>query len=72
MRLGLVIYGDLETMTGGFLYDRKLVHHLQNKGDEVDVVSLPWRRYGRSLLDNGSGDLLEHAGGGKVGRPAAG
>ncbi len=29
MRLGLVIYGSLETMTGGYLYDRKLVEHLR-------------------------------------------
>ena len=56
--MGLVIYGDLETMTGGFLYDRKLVQHLQKRGDEVDVISLPWRTYRRSLLDNGSGRLL--------------
>jgi glycosyltransferase involved in cell wall biosynthesis len=58
VRMGLVIYGDLETMTGGFLYDRKLVQHLKKRGDEVDVISLPWRTYGRSLLDNGSGQLL--------------
>lgn len=52
MRVGLVIYGSLDTLTGGYLYDRKLVEHLSAHGDEVDVVSLPWRSYGRHLGDN--------------------
>jgi len=51
MRLGLVIYGRLETMTGGYLYDRKLVEHLRRNGDTVQVFSLPWRGYARDLTD---------------------
>lgn len=57
MRIGLVIYGRLETLTGGYLYDRKLVDHLRACGDEVEVVSLPWRNYGRHLADNLSPSL---------------
>jgi glycosyltransferase involved in cell wall biosynthesis len=57
MRLGLVIYGDLETVSGGYLYDRKLVEHLQRRGDEVEVISLPWRNYAWHLLDNFSASL---------------
>jgi glycosyltransferase involved in cell wall biosynthesis len=57
MRIGFVIYGRLDTLTGGYLYDRKLVEHLRACGDEVEVVSLPWRNYARHLGDNVSGSL---------------
>jgi glycosyltransferase involved in cell wall biosynthesis len=57
MHVGLVIYGDLQTVSGGFLYDRKLVEHLERQGDGVEVISLPWRSYARHLLDNFSGSL---------------
>lgn len=52
MRVGLVIYGDLNTLSGGYLYDRKLVEFLRGQGDQIEVISLPWRSYGRHLLDN--------------------
>jgi glycosyltransferase involved in cell wall biosynthesis len=52
MRVCLMIYGRLDTLTGGFLYDKFLVRHLREKGHEIDVYSLPWRRYGQHLLDN--------------------
>ena len=58
MRIGLVIYGSLELVSGGFLYDRKLVNYLQRQGDEVQVVALPWRNYLRHLGDNFSTRLL--------------
>ncbi len=54
MRVGLVIYGSLSTLTGGYLYDRRLVEHLSAHGDEVEVISLPWRNYVRHLTDNAS------------------
>lgn len=47
-----MIYGRLDCLTGGFLYDKFLVEHLRQKGHAVDIISLPWRRYGRLLLDN--------------------
>ena len=52
MHVGLLIYGSLDTVSGGFIYDRNLVGYLRQAGDRVDVISLPWRRYGFSLLDN--------------------
>lgn len=52
MRVGLVVYGGLEHTSGGYLYDRLLVEHLRERGDDVEVVSLPWRTYGRHLADN--------------------
>ena len=57
MRLCMMIYGSLDTLTGGFLYDKFLVEYLRRQGHSVDIVSLPWRKYGRSLLDNLSFDL---------------
>ena len=54
MRLGLVIYGSLNVLTGGYIYDRILVEYLQSRGHRVDIISLPQRNYGRHLLDNWS------------------
>jgi len=52
VHVGLLIYGRLDTISGGFIYDRHLVRYLREQGDRVEVISLPWRRYGVSLLDN--------------------
>lgn len=60
MKLGLVIYGSLDSLSGGYLYDRKLVNNLTRLGDTVDVISLPpgqptragWLNYVRHLGDN--------------------
>lgn len=57
MRLGLVIYGSLDTVSGGYLYDRKLVDALLRAGDNVEIISLPWRSYPRHLGDNLSAAL---------------
>lgn len=52
MKLGFVIYGSLDTLSGGYLYDRKLVESLRSAGDTVEVISLPWRNYAAHLMDN--------------------
>jgi len=52
MKIGLVIYGSLDTVSGGYLYDRKLVEYLRAQGDIVEIISLPWRNYGAHLTDN--------------------
>ena len=52
MRIGLIIYGSLDTLSGGYLYDRKLVEYLRSQGDTVEVISLPWRNYAAHLTDN--------------------
>jgi glycosyltransferase involved in cell wall biosynthesis len=59
MRIGLLIYGSLETVSGGYLYDRKLVEHLQSSGDQVQMISLPHRNYARHLTDNFSPSLQQ-------------
>ncbi len=58
MRVGLLIYGSLDTLSGGYLYDRKLVEHLRRVGDDVEIISLPWRNYASHLMDNFSVSLL--------------
>src|SRR5687768_5513035 len=52
MKIGLVIYGSLHTLSGGYLYDRKLVEYLRAQGDTVEIISLPWRNYAAHLTDN--------------------
>lgn len=59
MRIGLVVYGSLDTLSGGYLYDRKMVSHLRNAGDDVEIISLPWRNYAAHLRDNFSDALLQ-------------
>jgi glycosyltransferase involved in cell wall biosynthesis len=49
MRIGLVIYGSLETLTGGYLYDRIVVEGLERQGHEVEVISLASGSYLRRL-----------------------
>lgn len=57
MRLGLIIYGNIDTLTGGYIYDRILVEDLQSRGHQVDIISLSRRNYGLHLLDNFSPGL---------------
>ena len=57
MHIGLLIYGSLDTLTGGYLYDKLLCQELEALGDQVTLYSLPWRSYGRHLTDNLSRDL---------------
>jgi len=45
MRIGLVIYGSLETLTGGYLYDRIVVEGLERLGHEVEVIGLAGGSY---------------------------
>jgi len=52
LKVGFVIYGSLDTLSGGYLYDRKLVEYLRSQGDEVEIISLPWRNYFAHLTDN--------------------
>lgn len=59
MRAALIIYGSLDSVSGGYLYDRRLVQYLRDQGDDVAIISLPWRSYGRHLFDNWSPALDE-------------
>jgi glycosyltransferase involved in cell wall biosynthesis len=52
MHIGLVIYGDLNIVSGGYLYDRQLVNYWRANGHQVTIFALPWRNYWRHLTDN--------------------
>ncbi len=52
MHVGLVVYGELDFPSGGFLYDRMLVSRLRRSGHQVDIISLPWDSYGKCLMHN--------------------
>jgi len=51
MRVGLLIYSDITTQSGGYLYDRQLINSLQQQGDTVDIISLPFQSYSRALYN---------------------
>jgi glycosyltransferase involved in cell wall biosynthesis len=50
MRIGFIIYGSLDTLTGGYLYDRIVVQGLTERGHEVKLISLPSGCYLRRLM----------------------
>jgi glycosyltransferase involved in cell wall biosynthesis len=50
MRIGFAIYGGLDTVSGGFVYDRALVGALAGIGHQIDVIGLPFHAYARSLV----------------------
>ena len=41
MDIGFVVAGSIEQTSGGYRYDRKLVSHLERRGDDVTVISIP-------------------------------
>lgn len=52
MNVGLVIYGSLDSPSGGYRYDRALVRQLELRGASVTVYSQPWRAYPFRLAEN--------------------
>jgi glycosyltransferase involved in cell wall biosynthesis len=52
MRIALIIYGRLDRLTGGTIYDRLLVERLERRGHAVEVIGLPPRPYALGMLDN--------------------
>lgn len=58
MRIGFIIYGSLDTLTGGYLYDRFVAQGLTGLGHEVEVISLPAGSYLRRLCCGFSPGLL--------------
>src|SRR5215471_5127866 len=45
MRIAFVVYGSLDNVSGGFIYDRALVGALRAAGHDVEIFALPWRAY---------------------------
>jgi glycosyltransferase involved in cell wall biosynthesis len=52
MRIAFMLLGDLDRVSGGFVYDRMLVERLRARGHAVEVVSLPWRTRARAVTAN--------------------
>jgi glycosyltransferase involved in cell wall biosynthesis len=52
MKIALMIYGTLDQVSGGYLYDRMMVDHLERLGHEVSICSWPQRPYALNLTDN--------------------
>ncbi|MGA9531929.1 MAG: glycosyltransferase family 4 protein [Anaerolineales bacterium] len=52
VQIGLVVYGALSQISGGYLYDRQMVAELEDRGYLIDVIDLPIRPYPSSLIDN--------------------
>lgn len=59
MNIGLMIYGPLDTISGGYLYDRMIVEHLRKRGNTVEIISCPRRNYFSHLADNLSHTLCD-------------
>ncbi|MHB9155065.1 MAG: glycosyltransferase family 4 protein [Endomicrobiales bacterium] len=57
MRIGIIVYDDLNVTSGGYLYDRKLVEHFRRAGDTVEVITL--RRGFHCLAHNFSPRLFD-------------
>jgi glycosyltransferase involved in cell wall biosynthesis len=60
MHIGFLVVGDMNSVSGGYLYNRKLVAYLQSQGDQVSIINLPPRNYWRLLAENIIGDLLKN------------
>ena len=58
MKIGFVIYGSIDTLTGGYLYDKQVVDYLRGRGHRVEILSLPPRRYLLRFADNISSALI--------------
>ena len=50
MRIGFIIYGSLDTLTGGYLYDKMVVKGLIELGHNVEIISLRSSTYPGRLL----------------------
>jgi len=65
MNIGLIIYGTLDALTGGNIYDRILVDDLRQRGHQVAIITLSQRNYAGHLLENFSGRLVKKSAAGK-------
>lgn len=58
MDVGLLIYGDINTQSGGYLYDRQLLSYLQGQGDRVEIISLKAGSYIGDLISRDVPDVI--------------
>jgi glycosyltransferase involved in cell wall biosynthesis len=60
MNIGLVLNGHIDTVSGGFIYDRKILGSLKEAGDSVEIISLPWVNYYRGIINSLSSTLANY------------
>ena len=53
-----MIYGALDQVSGGYLYDRMMVEHLERMGHQVEIIPLPGKPYALNFIDNFSNSAL--------------
>jgi glycosyltransferase involved in cell wall biosynthesis len=58
LHIAWVIYGSLDQVSGGYIYDRLVVEHLRALGDTVTVVSLEPNRSSFPLLGSDAYDVI--------------
>jgi len=59
MNIGFVIYGDLDTVSGGNIYDSEVIRMLQKSGHSVTLLTLERRTYYRNIFHNFTGTFLD-------------
>lgn len=58
MRVGLIIYGSIDTITGGYIYNSKLVDYLRSKGIIVQIFSQPQKSFFGLIKNNFSRSMI--------------
>lgn len=58
MRIGLIIYESIDTITGGYIYDKKLVDYLRSKGVFVKIFSQQRTNFFSSIKHNFSNKII--------------
>ena len=59
MHIGFIIYDSLDTVTGSYLYNRHLVEYLEECGDKVDIISIPWGSLHKTIPQNWLSSLYQ-------------
>ena len=52
MRVGFLLSGSLDSLTGGYIYDRQLVEHLRSHGHQVEIFNISGNSYFNRLLQS--------------------
>lgn len=58
MRVGLIIYGSLNTTTGGYIYDYKLIEYLRSNNVLVKIFSQEKKHFWKLIQNNFSKNLI--------------
>lgn len=45
MKIAWLVYGDINQITGGYLYDKHIIHYLKKQEYDIDVINIPQLPY---------------------------